>query len=279
MASLSERDLAAAALSLATVKIEEAQDITRRWSLVAKAYGEGLADWTIAENRSHSAADAAMASWGESSPTLVIAGPPGHGKSVTCAAWGGRMGAHMVRASDVDAWPWGGGEAASKLRNADALVVDDLGREDPRSQGLEVMINALAARHDAGRRTIVSAMIGRNSAGERYAGHWLDRVGRWWLGLRDVGSMRECTEVPQTRALARARQLLGLAERAMLVQAGTLEDPQAARRMARLLEFPAGAVTSRAVEAERARQETHALGAELVTQWRDQLAAAKAVES
>ncbi len=257
-------DLEAAAL-LSLIDLTQPRAIVARYERTRAVFGELTAAWTVADNRVHDTGPArALAAWGKThAPTCVISSLPGHAKTVECAAWGADRGALMLRAGEADGWPWGGGPRARAVERAEVVVVDDLGRENPSSQGGGCLLNALASRHDAGRRTLASAMFSRAEAVKRYPAHWIERVGRNWLPVRERGSLRHGPE-PQLEGLAHARRTLGLAARAQHIAIRVVHAPSGDETLAELATafgLDRGRVLDRAKQLETQRAGVDALAA------------------
>lgn len=239
---ITQVDMAAACLASERVqaRIAEASRLLSLHKRAREQFGDRTAAWCVAANRNRTRSDELLEKWNCSEhPWLVLAGVPGQGKTVAAARWVCRIeGGVIVRAGDVDRWPYGGGKLAELAAKAPALLVDDLGREDPKNPRSQILLNILSDRHTSGLPSVATSMLARHATG-CYPDHVLDRLGLErvredgaevikkakhcaWLHLPPADSMRASGAAPDLSPLRKARAVERAAEDLRLIAGGFL---------------------------------------------------------
>lgn len=150
---------AQALLELRAREIERHAADAKAWGRARELAGPAAGDWAYADNTAKTKAMEAVHRWHRErkTPTLVISGPNGRGKSIAAVRWLGRTGGVFMRADDLGREGWDGGDIARDAMHASHLVIDDMGSERGRARDHVTAI--LCARHDRGAPTLVTTVL------------------------------------------------------------------------------------------------------------------------
>lgn len=252
---------AQAILELRAKEIERHVANAKAWERARELAGPAAGDWAFADDTAKTQAMAAVQRWHRErkTPTLVVSGPNGRGKTIAAARWIGRTGGVFMRADDLGREGWDGGELAHDAMHAGHLVIDDMGSERGRARDHVTAI--LCARHDRGAPTLVTTVLlpgeGPNDP-VTFASWYPESVAsRITLGFRHVlGDELRCEKnaEPDLTGIRSSHTIMMASRRCRWAATGRLEPDEAAAAvdaLRSLLSVPPDEVETKAAEVER----------------------------
>lgn len=226
---------AQAVLELRKAEIERHEADAKAWEHARTAAGPKTGDWAFASNTAETEAMAAVQRWHRErrTPTLVVSGPNGRGKSVAAARWAGRARAMFLVVTELEREGWTGGELAQMASASRALVLDNVGSERGRSR--DHVTALICERHDRGVPTLITTTLLYGKGPDdpvTFASWYPESVGsRITLGFRHVlGDELRCEKdaKPDLAGIRASHTIMMAARRCRWAADGRLEPDEAA---------------------------------------------------